>query len=238
MADCPVATGRTKEQEGEEGALMTDERKPVYEERKPVYEDVRTQARDSLMYAAHGMFQRAWWAIALRGLLAIVLGVLILSWPGETLAILLALLGIYCFFDGVFALVATFQAAHEQRQWWPYLLEGLLSIAIGILVFARPAAAALALVLLIAIRCIVTGAVEISSASALRRTTGSSHWALWLGGLASLVFGVLILFRPFAGLSVLLWLAGIYCIVFGVMVIITAFGVRGRAERAVAHRLS
>lgn len=193
------------------------------------------EERELMLGAAHGLFQRAWWAIAFRGLLAIVLGLLILTWPGQSLAILLAMLGIYLFFDGVFALVATFHAARDERSWWPYLLEGLLSIGIGILVFARPMAAALAVLLLISVRSVVTGAVEISSAVALRRTTGASHWALWLGGLAAIAFGILLVIRPFAGVAALVWLAGIYCIVFGIMATITAFQVRGRVERHVAR---
>jgi len=205
------------------------------EERKEGVQSFHARERDYVMDAAHGMFQRAWWAIAFRGLLAIVLGLLILTWPGQTLSILLAMLGVYLFLDGVFALVATFHAARDERSWWPYLLEGLLSIGVGILVFARPAAAALALLLLIAIRCVVAGAVEISSATALKRATGSSQWALWIGGLASILFGVLLVIRPFAGISALIWLAGIYCIVFGVMATITAFRVRGTVERTAAR---
>jgi uncharacterized membrane protein HdeD (DUF308 family) len=204
------------------------------ERREGGFETLRRE-RDFVMDAAHGMFQRAWWAIAFRGLLAIVLGLLILTWPGETLSILLAMLGIYLFLDGVFALVATFHAARDERSWWPYLLEGLLSIGVGILVFARPAAAALGLLLLIAIRCVVAGAVEISSATALKRATGTTHWALWLGGLASILFGILLVVRPFAGIQALIWLAGIYCIVFGIMATITAFRVRGAVERTAAR---
>ena len=211
------------------------------EQRQDVYGAASERLREDrelMLGAAHGLFKRAWWAIAFRGLLAIVLGVLILTWPGATLAILLAILGVYMFLDGVFALVATFHAAQDKRSWWPYLLEGLLSIGIGILVFAHPAIAALGFLLLIAVRSVMTGAVEISSASALKRATGSSQWALWLGGLAAIAFGILLVIRPFAGLAALIWLAGIYCIVFGIMATITAFQARGLAERTVAAHLT
>jgi len=205
------------------------------DERREGFEAVRARERDDVLGAAHELFRRGWGALAFRGLLGIVLGILILTWPGETLSILLAMLGIYCFLDGVFALVATFHAAHDHRTWWPYLLEGLLSIGIGILVFARPTVAALALLILIAVRSVVTGAVEISSATALKRATGSSQWALWIGGLAAILFGILLVVRPFAGLAALVWLAGIYCLIFGVMTTISAFSMRGRAERTVAR---
>jgi uncharacterized membrane protein HdeD (DUF308 family) len=185
--------------------------------------------------AAHALFNRAWWAIAFRGLLGIVIGLLVLTWPGASLAVILAMLGIYLFFDGIFALVATFHAAQDKRTWWPYLLEGLLSIGVGILTFSRPTVVALALLLLISVRCLITGGVELSSASALHKATGESQWALWLGGLASIAFGILLVIRPFAGIAALVWLVGIYALVFGVMALITAFRVRGSVERTLAR---
>src|SRR5215471_2791020 len=156
----------------EEGDVMVEERREGFAAQLKA-------ERSDVTQAVHDMFGRAWWAIAFRGLLGIVLGLLILSWPGQSLAVFLAMFGVYMFLDGIFDLVATFHAAQDERSWWPYLLEGLLSIGIGILVFARPTIAALGLLFLISIRCLVTGGVEISSAVALRRSTGKSQWALW-----------------------------------------------------------
>jgi len=191
--------------------------------------------RDVLNGAARGLFQRTWWAIALRGLLGIVLGVVLLRMPGVGLAAFLATLGVYFFLDGILALIATFHAAHDKRSWWPYLLSGIVSIGVGILVFARPAVAALGVLLLISVRCMVTGVVEISTAVALHRSSGSSQWALWLAGLASIVFGGLLLARPAAGIVSLVWLAGIYCLFFGITATITAFQTRSLGKRVLAH---
>jgi uncharacterized membrane protein HdeD (DUF308 family) len=173
------------------------------------------------------LFQRAWWAIAFRGLLAIVLGIVMLTWPGITLSVFIAVLGIYVFFDGLFALVATFHAAHEGRTWWPYLLEGLVSIGVGILAFARPTAVALLLLVLIAVRSIIVGVAEIGTGVSVRKATGRSTWLLWLGGLASVAFGLLLLFYPAAGLLSLVWIAGIYAIVFGILLDAEAFRLKG-----------
>ena len=105
----------------------------------------------------------AWWAIALRGLAAIVLGIVILTAPRPTFALLVGLLGIYFFVDGLFSLVATFHAGAQGQNWWPYLLEGLLSIGVGLLAFARPGITAFLLLALVGIRSIVVGVAEIAT---------------------------------------------------------------------------
>jgi len=208
----------------------------MVEEQRQAAAAYRARERELMQGAAHSLFRSAWWAIALRGLLAIVLAILILGNPGASLVVLLTVLGIYIFMDGLFALVATFHAAQEKRSWWPYLLQGLVSIGVGILVFARPPAAALGLLLLVAVRSVVTGGVEISAAVALRRASGISQWPLWLGGLASIAFGLLIVARPVAGIFTLVWLAGIYCLFFGITEVITAFRARSLGERVLAMR--
>jgi uncharacterized membrane protein HdeD (DUF308 family) len=176
------------------------------------------------------LLERAWWAIALRGLLGIVIGVVALLSPGVTLAVLLAVLGAYFFVDGVFALVATFQAAREERTWWPYLLEGIVSIAVGVLAFTRPAAFAIGVLVLAAIRCFITGAVEMATAVFVHRETGRNEWPLWLAGLISIAFGVFLVARPAAGVLTLVWLVGLYALFFGIVVTVSAFRLKGFAR--------
>jgi len=182
-------------------------------------------------HVVQNLFHRAWWAIVLRGLLGVVVGILALSWPVATFAVLLVLLGAYFFIDGVLALVATFHAAGEHRTWWPYLLEGLLSLAVGLLAFTRPLAVAFAVIILVAIRCFVTGFAEIGTAISLKREIGKSEWWLWLAGLVSIAFGVLILARPAAGALTLVWLIGAYAILFGIFEIVAAFRLKGIARQ-------
>lgn len=177
------------------------------------------------------LFHRAWWAMALRGLAAIVLGVVIISRPGATLRVLLAMVGLYVFVDGVLTLVTAFHAARERRSWWPYVLEGVLSVGIGLYVLARPATAAFMLLILIAARAIVVGVVEIGTGLAVRRTTGSSAWMLWLGGLASVAFGLLLFASPGFGTLTLIWMIGVYTIAFGLMLDADAFRLRGLRHR-------
>jgi uncharacterized membrane protein HdeD (DUF308 family) len=196
---------------------------------------MRARAETNLIEEAAGdVFRRAWWAIALRGLAAIVLGIIILSAPRPTFSLLIALLGIYVFVDGIFSLVATFHAGARGQSWWPYLLEGLLSIGVGLLAFARPGLAGFLLLVLVAIRSIVVGVVEIVTGVEVRRSLGTSTVMLWLGGLASIAFGVLLLARPTIGVFALMWVIGVYALIFGVLLDTEAFRLRSYVGR---HRL-
>ena len=196
---------------------------------------MRARAETTLIDEAAGnVFRRSWWAIALRGLAAIVIGIVMLSAPKPTFLLLVALLGIYLFVDGLFSLVATFHAGTEGRSWWPYLLEGLLSIGVGLLAFARPGATGFLVLALVAIRSIVVGVVEIGTGVSVRRSIGTSTVMLWLGGLASIAFGVLLLARPAIGIFALMWVAGVYALIFGVLLDAEAFRLRGWVSH---HRL-
>jgi uncharacterized membrane protein HdeD (DUF308 family) len=186
--------------------------------------------------SADDLFKRAWWAVALRGLLAIVLGIMILTWPQMTIAVFVAMLGVYLFFDGVFALTAAFTAAARSKTWWPYMLEGLISIGVGILAFARPPTFLKVIIVLIALRSVIVGIAELWTGAAVRRTTGVAPWMLWLGGIASLAFGVLLFARPTSGMFALVWVAGVYAIVFGVLLDGEAFRLRGVERRLESSR--
>ncbi len=179
---------------------------------------MRERAETKLIDEAAGdVFRRAWWAVALRGLAAIVLGIMMLAAPRPTFSLFVALLGIYVFVDGIFTIVAAFHAEEKGRSWWPYLLEGLLSVGVGLLAFARPGVLGFMLLVLIGIRSIVVGLAEIATGVSVRRALGTPTVMLWLGGLASIAFGILLLALPAIGVFALMWVAGIYALIFGVL---------------------
>jgi uncharacterized membrane protein HdeD (DUF308 family) len=180
-------------------------------------DQVRMIDPDASETPAGNLFKRAWWAIALRGVVAIVLGIVMLTYPGLTLAVFVSLVGAYLFCDGIITMLTTFQAASHGRRWAPYLIEGLASVLVGIYAFARPSSALFFLVMLLAIRALVVGVVEIGTGFSIRRSTGRSPWLLWLAGAASLAFGLLLFGRPGVGVLALVWTVGLYAIVFGMM---------------------
>ena len=176
---------------------------------------------------------RNWWAVLLRGLLAILFGVLAFVNPGLTLGALILLFGAYSLVDGVFAIIAGLRAAQRHERWWPFALEGLASIVVGIIAFAMPLAAAFALLMIAAAWSIVTGLFRIAAAIRLRREI-QGEWLLILNGILSVAFGVIIAVAPAAGLMTLVWLVGIYAIVFGVVLVALAFRLRGHRARVAA----
>jgi uncharacterized membrane protein HdeD (DUF308 family) len=167
---------------------------------------------------------RNWWALALRGIFAILLGLAAFVLPGITLAVLVALFGAYAVVDGVLAIIAGVRAAERHERWWSPVLKGLAGIVAGILTFVWPALTTLALLYLIAGWAIVTGVLEIVAAVHLHRAHG--EWLLILNGALSILFGLFVIVWPGAGVLTLLWMIGVYAIVFGAVLLVLAFRLR------------
>jgi uncharacterized membrane protein HdeD (DUF308 family) len=164
-----------------------------------------------------------WWALALRGLVAVLFGLLTFFLPGITLVTLVLLFGVYSLTDGFFNIVAFFRvAAHH----WALLIEGVIGIMAGILTFAWPAITAIALLYLIAFWAMFTGIFEIVAGIRLRKVI-TNEWLLLVMGAVSLLFGLFILIAPSAGaLTIVLWI-GAYALVFGIFLLALAFRLRG-----------
>jgi uncharacterized membrane protein HdeD (DUF308 family) len=171
---------------------------------------------------------RYWWVLALRGVVAIIFGVLAVIWPALTLFTLVLLFGAYAFVDGIFAVVAGITSRERDQRWWATVLEGVAGIIFGVLTFVWPGMTALVLLYFIAAWAFVTGILEIVAAVQLRKVI-TNEWMLILGGIVSIIFGVLLALFPGAGALGLTWMIGIYAIVFGILFIILAFRLRGMA---------
>jgi len=168
-----------------------------------------------------GLLSRHWWVLLVRGLLAILFGVLALAWPGLTLVSLVLLFGAWALVSGLFAIAGAFSARKLFPNWWMLLLTGLLGLAVGILTFYRPGITAISLLWYIAFWAIFTGIVEIVEAVRLRKEIQGEGW-LMLAGAASVIFGVLVLISPGAGALALLTVIAAYAIVFGVIMVIAS----------------
>ena len=169
-----------------------------------------------------------WWLLALRGALAVLFGVLAFVWPGVTLTTLVLLFGFYAVFDGVLALYHAVAGGTQSR--WVFALEGLVGVLAGIGTLVYPQITALVLLYFIAAWAVLTGAFELAAAIQLRKVIDSG-WLLALGGVASIVFGVLLVAQPAAGLLTVVWLIGAYAVVFGALLIGLAFRVRALGQQ-------
>ena len=163
-----------------------------------------------------GLVTRQGWVFAIRGIAAIVFGILALIWPAATLAVLVYLFGAYVFVDGVTLLVALARGdALARRHGWSVGIMGVLGIGAGIFTFTSPGLTALSLLYLVAFWAIAMGTFQVVAAIALRRELDGEFW-MAMGGVASIVFGALLIVAPGAGLLSLVWLVGIWSVVFGV----------------------
>jgi uncharacterized membrane protein HdeD (DUF308 family) len=173
---------------------------------------------------------RYWWVVALRGLLAVLFGVALIVWPGIGLGILVLLFGAYALVDGVFALAHAF-GSNDERHRWAHVIEGIVGIAAGIVTFAWPGITALVLLYVIAAWAIVTGVLELVAAFRLRAHIENELW-LGLGGVLSILFGLLLFIAPGAGALAVVWIIAAYAILFGITLVALAFRLRGLGSRA------
>ena len=164
---------------------------------------------------------RYWWLILLRGIAAIVFGVLAFLWPGVTLVTLVLFYGAFVLIDGVLALAHAIMGGNMGSRWW-LALVGVAGIAAGILTFMWPGVTALVLLLFIAIWAIVLGVFQIAGAIRLRKEI-DNEWTLILGGVLSVLFGVILLVAPGAGAVALIWVIAAYAILFGVLLVALSF---------------
>ncbi len=162
-----------------------------------------------------------WWLLLLRGIAAIIFGVLAFVWPGLTLLTLILFYGAFALVDGVLAIVAAITGGAPGSRWW-LAIVGLVGIAAGLLTFLMPGVSAFVLLFFIAGWAIATGVLEIIGAIQLRKEI-DNEWMLILSGVLSVLFGVCMMLAPGAGALALVWVIGIYSVVLGVMFVALAF---------------
>ena len=174
-----------------------------------------------------------WWLFTLRGIFAIVFGLLALIFPGPTMLSLVILFSAYMLVDGIFGIISAVRAIRRKEDRWGLLIfEGLINIAVGILAFLWPGITVVAFVLLVGAWAIVTGAVM--TAAGFRLNVSHGRWWLVLGGLLSLGFGTLLVIIPLIGAVVLTWWIGAYALAFGVALVIFSFKLRSRQHEGVS----
>ena len=176
------------------------------------------------------ILSRYWWMTLLRGLFWVLFGIVIFARPGISLVSLTLALGVIMFIDGVINTANAFSGRKENDDWWVLLLVGLAGIGVGVLTFYNPQATALAVVLYVAIWAIATGLLEIVAAVRLRKQIEGEFW-LGLAGVLSVLFGVLLVACPAAGVLTVLWLIGVYAIAFGAVLVFLALRVKSVAKR-------
>lgn len=171
---------------------------------------------------------KSWWILALRGVFAILFGVLAFFWPGITLLTLVALFAAYALLGGVASIVGALANRQRDDDWWMPLLIGLVGVGAAVISVLHPGLTALVFVLLIGAHALVTGVLDIAFAIRLRKII-RDEWLLILSGAASIVFGALVFLFPSAGALALIWLISVYAVLTGALMLGLAWRLRARS---------
>jgi uncharacterized membrane protein HdeD (DUF308 family) len=175
--------------------------------------------------------KRHWWVPVLRGIAAIIFGLIAFTHPVMAAATLVLFFGAWVLIDGIFRVIGAIGHRASDPDWGFNLIIGILGIIVGLLTFHAPGVTALALVIYIAAWALMIGATEIALAIKMRREI-KGEWFLVLMGVASIVFAALLLWNPLAGAAALIWIVAWYAVIVGVLAII--FGFRLRSLPALA----
>jgi uncharacterized membrane protein HdeD (DUF308 family) len=175
-----------------------------------------------------------WWVVAARGVLGLVIGLIAFLFPGPTLLSLVGLFALYLVIDGGFAIAAAVRAGTAGKRWGFLTFEGIVGIAAGIIAAAMPGLTVLVFVGLLAAWAIVSGFLELRAAYQLAEDHG--RWWLAIGGVVSLIFGVVLIAAPVFGALVVSWWVGAYATLFGASMLALAYKLRAREHGGLAAR--
>jgi len=173
------------------------------------------------------LFSQYWWIFLLRGLFAILLGIVALLMPGITFTTLVMFLGAYMFIDGIFSVASAISSRKTMDAWGWMLGIGIISIIAGIVTLRNPFATGAALIYLVAFWAIAIGILEIVVAIRLRKVIKGEGWYI-VGGILSILFGMLLLTNPIAGALTLTFIFGFYALVLGGFLVSFAMRLRRR----------
>ena len=169
---------------------------------------------------------RSWWLLALRGIIAILFGAAAILWPAITLITLAALFSAFALLAGAVWMFGAIRNRHSDQRWWLLLLLGAFSVGAGIIAALYPGLTTIALIVLVGANALVTGVLDIVVALRVRKHI-KGELLLVLSGIASVVFGAIVLLFPMgAGALALAWLIGLYAVVTGTMLLALSLNVR------------
>lgn len=171
-----------------------------------------------------------WGVVLVRGIFAIAMGILAIMIPGITLISLVMVYGAFTVAEGLAAVWIGLRARHERGVWWEMVASGLLAILAGILITVWPGLTAVVFVTVIGIFAALRGAIEIVAAIQLRKVI-DDEWMLILSGAVSLLFGGMLILRPWEGAIAMGILIGAFMIFFGVMMVGLALRLRQLSHR-------
>ena len=164
--------------------------------------------------------KKAWWLLALLGVLSIGIGLLLIFWPQATITTITMIVGLFMIITGVVRFfVAVFDSGSNER--WLLVFSGIIGVALGVIIMKNPEATIKIIVLITAIFWLISGMVDVFRGIA-NADLPDRGLRIVFGGL-TLLFGVIILVWPAITVGVFAVLMGIYTVFFGLIEIVAAF---------------
>jgi uncharacterized membrane protein HdeD (DUF308 family) len=182
--------------------------------------------------AMSNLLAQNWWVIVLRGVFAVLFGIVALVMPGAALLAFVLLFAAYMLVDGVLAIIVGVRAAQRHERWVWLIVEGILDLIAGGIAVVWPLITIVAFVFLMGAWAIVTGALL--SGASFRLNIPHGRWLMALAGAVSVIWGILLIIWPLIGAVVLTWWIAAYALFFGVALLVLAFRLRARRRDAVA----
>ncbi|MFI7680314.1 HdeD family acid-resistance protein [Actinophytocola sp. NPDC049390] len=172
------------------------------------------------------LLSRRWHLVVLRGVVAVLFGILAIAWPGITVLALALLFGIYTLLDGITSIVMGVGQGTDRA----YLITlGVLGVAAGVIALVWPRITVIALLVVIAVWAIVAGVMQIAAAIRLRKVI-RDEWFLALSGIVALVLGLLLIVQPAAGAIALVIAIATFAVVWGLILVVLGFRLRTLAS--------
>lgn len=175
---------------------------------------------------------RNWWAFVIRGVLAVLFGIVALFLPGAAMLSLVLLFSIYALVDGIFAIASAVRAAQRHERWGLLILEGVVDILAAVAAASWPGLTVVVFVFLVAAWALLTGGLML--AAAFKVDADHGRWWMVLGGAVSVLYGAALVIAPLVGALVLTWWIGAYALVFGIAMLVLAFRLRAKARHLAA----
>lgn len=173
--------------------------------------------------------QKKWWLVLLRGIFAIIFGLIALLSPGIILVTLLFYFGFVALFSGLFLIIEGIAVKSDDRGM--RILEGIITLLFGLLFISMPGFVTASIMYFIAFWAILGGIFQIITAIRLRKEI-QNEWLAILNGVITLIFGILVLFNIIAGAQALIMIFGIYALIAGILLIGLSFKIKGLGKAA------
>jgi len=170
-----------------------------------------------------------WWLVLIRGLLVLGLGILLVSKPMATLVILVHVMGIFWFIDGLVTLFESIRGRKTHANWGWGVFVGIISALAGLIVFVQPAVSTVIgmtfLIYLVAFMILASGIWSIITGIRLRKAI-KNEWSMILGGVLYVIFGLLLLGNPVMSDMMIVWLFGLFALIGGIILIFSSLKIR------------